>query len=301
MAAALPDPGVYHDITDAVYRALPYANFSHIKLYADSPARAQHVAKHGMKQTPAMFLGEMLHCMVLERHEFPNRFELWDGADRELKNGSVKRIIGTDTPEYRERLEDATQRGVRLYGVKEQGELLGMSQAVAASSDAVRILDSPTITTEVVVIWDDAKTGVRCKAKIDFANFSARVCGDLKSAQSAAPEAFGRTVAQMYYHAQAAMYSDALDAFHPGGWAWKWIAVEKSKDSEGENPMHAVGVYDADVEALEIGRHFYRKWLAMHKRCTDDGRWPSYGATAIALPAWHVRQVEDAIYEEVTG
>ena len=278
-------PVIRHDLSDEEYRAIDAANFSTIKRIEDSPARAKQVMDHGMVQSPAMFLGELLHCMVLERHEFPRRYELCEFNRR--------------TKAFAEAEEDATRRGLRLYDLSQQGEVAGMVEAVSCNPDAARILDHAMTVTEVVVLWADAVTGVACKCKIDFFNPTERVVGDLKTARSASEDAFGREAAGYFYHAQAAMYHDALDAVYPGGWSWKWIVVEKSTAAEGDHPLHATGVYDADMESLSIGRYYYRNWLRIYRECQESGHWPGYPSRVLRLPKWHVARADELMYEDV--
>ena len=62
-----------------------------------------------------------------------------------------------------------------------------------------------------------------------------------------------------------------------------FVAVEKE-------PPHAVAVYRADPEIIEIGRRKYQAALQLLKWCQESGTWPAYQPAGevelISRPRW---------------
>jgi len=75
-ALTRPAPGVYPEVAEAVYRAWPAANYSSLKLFAQSPAHVRWVLDHPAEPTPAMLLGSAVDCLVFEPGSFRKRFAL---------------------------------------------------------------------------------------------------------------------------------------------------------------------------------------------------------------------------------
>lgn len=85
------------------------------------------------------------------------------------------------------------------------------------------------------------------------------------------------------YDIQAAFYVDGIRAVTGMELPFLFIAVEK------EAP-HAVAVYRADPEVIEVGRKKYRAALQLLKWCQESESWPAYQPGGeielISLPRW---------------
>jgi hypothetical protein len=282
------DLGIKTNWTDAEYRKFgadlePLArfwNYSTLKYHEDSAANVKAVIDGGTKQTPAMFIGELAHCRVLEPGEFSKRYVQWPGA----RHGK----------EYDKALEDATANGKKFYIQSEFEQAAGLSDAVRANDAAAAILDSPTCEKVVVVLWRDEVTGLYLKGKLDFVDWSYRIAGDFKTTTDASPAGFGKEIANRSYCGQAGMYLAGLRAVSPPSridWEWVWIAAEKKKPAE-VTPQHMVGVYTSGPHTLEIGAKLYRKWLDAHLVCVKSGEWPGYATGDARLPYWYTQQFD---------
>lgn len=82
-------------------------------------------------------------------------------------------------------------------------------------------------TAEQPIYW--MRDGIECKAKPDIVStvFGQRFCADLKTTESANPEAIQRTIAKYGYHRQAAWYLDGMKAIGQPCEAFIFIFVEK--------------------------------------------------------------------------
>jgi exodeoxyribonuclease VIII len=104
---------------------------------------------------------------------------------------------------------------------------------------------------------------------------------DLKSCLDASPEEFAKTIFNMDYHIQAAMYVDGLKANNIDAKVFVFVAVEKE-------PPFAVGVYVLDNDYIEIGRQQYKKALQILAQCIKDNKYPAYSEDIVELkpPRW---------------
>lgn len=144
--------------------------------------------------------------------------------------------------------------------------------------------------------WQDEATGVWCKARPDFTPIHGRYLPDLKSAASANPEAFERSVADFGYYMRSAFYLEGMKAI-TGEAPEKvcYVVIRKKKP-------HLVSVCWLDDEALEWGKLRVREAIDVFARCLDAGEWPQYRrkespdkdtAFEIRLPLWTRKDLEE--------
>lgn len=133
--------------------------------------------------------------------------------------------------------------------------------------------------------------GVLCKARLDKLILNGRpTIVDLKkcSKGGADRDEFSRSIAKYKYHGQASFYCDIAKAQTGKDFGFIWCAIE-------EKYPHAIGVWYADDESLEIGRAQYRMLLSNVRNCIKMGDWPDYTPIRlqeIGLPAWYAKQNE---------
>ncbi len=126
---------------------------------------------------------------------------------------------------------------------------------------------------------EDPDTGLQLKCRADFLTGNSDV--DLKTCQDASPAGFGKAVANFGYDIQAAMTLDICALLGLGIEHVIFVAVEKE-------PPFAVGVYELDTRALEVGRNKYRRLLNRYLQCVATETWPAYSANVeyLSLPGW---------------
>jgi hypothetical protein len=113
---------------------------------------------------------------------------------------------------------------------------------------------------------------------------------DYKTARSADPATFGRTVAEYGFHQQQAWYLDAARANGLVGDDAVFLFVVQEK-----TPPFLVSVIELDAVAARIGRERNARARAVYAECTQTGSWPGYAAdVAVAsLPRWAEIQHEE--------
>ena len=261
----------------AEYLRAPGVNFSTLKHFAKTPAHAQEAMLHPEPPTPAQELGTAIHAAVLEPEWYAEAYAVAPVCDRRTKEGKAlwSRFEGENP-------------GATVLKAADAEVIEGMRESIIQHPFASELLAS-TKHTEVAIFWDADVDGVAvpCKARLDLISVVGgwTWVGDLKTVgdgiTDASPEGFSRAVAGRYYHAQAAMYLDGLQALSPHLRRFTWIAVEKDRP-------YCVACHEPDDQMLEVGRLLYTGWLASYVHCQKTNQWPGYASEPgyIALPAW---------------
>jgi len=133
-----------------------------------------------------------------------------------------------------------------------------------------------------------------CKLRVDcVAPFAGGPLLDLKTAQTANPEAFSRACTTWGHHLRAAWYKDGWLASEGERRPYVFVIVSKTEP-------HLVETYVLDDRSEEWGRRLYRRALAEVRLALEEGKWRSYSAagekkpTIISLPAFAERQLIEA-------
>lgn len=179
------EPGIYFGLSDEIYFKDPALNYSSMKALLQSEINywAESVLNPNWTPRPRtdeMKFGTMVHCMLFEPAQFDDRYQVATTG----KFDSTKETIRRTTYEEAQRLV-AGVRSVQLLEAVMSDNGLG----------------------EVVVIWDDPDTGLRCKAKHDFFHPSWSV--DYKTVDSVNEQAIKRAWNNYGYHIQYYHYVES--------------------------------------------------------------------------------------------
>lgn len=131
---------------------------------------------------------------------------------------------------------------------------------------------------ERTIVWE--RDGVLCRARPD--SLLPDTIDDLKTAASALPRKWTRTISDHGYDIQAAMYLDAVGAaFGTRSPQWRWVVVEPT-------PPYAVSIVVPGADVLEVGRAKFLYALKWWRECLASGVWPAYGTEIVEaeLPPW---------------
>jgi hypothetical protein len=284
------EPGVYEMPAD-VYHSDPVPGGSLSssearKLLPPScPALFRHYKDHPEERvtSKALDFGSAAHAIVLE--------------------GDESAIVEVDYADYRKKDAQAQRDAAHAAGripllPPELRRVREMAAALRAHPVAAKLLASGQ--PERSLFWADGKTGVRCRARLDWqrdARAGRRVIiPDYKTAKSAEPRAFARAAVDHSYHVQAAWYLNAVRALGLAGddAAFVFIVQEKT-------PPYLVTVCELDADALALGHALARAAIDTYLRCSESGRWPGYrndeDIAYISLPPWAADQLEDVPHE----
>jgi hypothetical protein len=277
-APATTRQGVYDGMSDAEYHAHPALSSSGARklLPPSCPAIFRHEQEHGAKPRRVWDLGHAAHLMVL-------------GV------GPEPAVVDADdwrTKDARQQRDDARERGAVPLLKSEHATAVAMAEALCQHPIANALFTPGTGLPEQSLFWTDQRTGVDCRARLDWlpALTSGRlIISDYKTAADASPDAITRAMHNFGYHQQAAWYLDGIQALGYGdsGTAFVFVVQEKT-------PPYLVTVVQPDPPALRIGAHLNREAIDTYRSCIETGRWPGYSddVEIVSLPHWIEREYE---------
>ncbi|NUT52380.1 MAG: hypothetical protein HOV94_34565 [Saccharothrix sp.] len=145
------------------------------------------------------------------------------------------------------------------------------------------------------LFWTDAKTGVDCRARVDWlprARRSGRlILPDYKSADKVDRESIDKALHNYGYAQQATWYLDAVTAVGLAE-SVRFLFVAQMK-----TPPYLVTVAEVDAESLQIGRDYNDLARRTFADCIASGRWPGFsddGPIIAGLPGY----ARNRYYEE---
>lgn len=280
-----PEPGVYPKVSAAEYHAWDCASTSRLSILLNkSPAHMRHAIEHPSTPTASMRLGTALHMAVLQPDLYATDYEVAQQCEETTEKGKRCSRRGTEWHGAwfcaQHKPVGAGACAFNVLSEEDAAVVFAMKQALLSRPASAKLLsaDGPT---ELSIVWDDAETGVRCKARVDKLALEYGVAIDLKTAQDASPDAFARSIDTYGYARQASHYLHGLAANGLICDSFVFDVVEP-------DPPHAVGLYRVGEDSLDVGRVQIRRALATYAECERTGVWPSYGdgVQDIELPAW---------------
>ena len=261
--AATVEPGIYTDIGINTYHASPGISASGIKLLARSPAHYRYGQR---KDSPALMMGRVIDCAVLE----PHLFELQYAQAPDCRRG---------TKEWQAAEEAAN--GKELLKPDEWKTANEIRDAVFRHPTIEKLLDG-TQTIQESAYWIDPATGLLCKCRPDASRKDWRCLIDLKSTQDARAWPFSGDIKRYGYHMQASWYLDGYSIASGEQYEdFVFIALEKE-------PPYALMVYDLDKASIDQARREIESLMRTYQVCMERNEWPAYPAhlTPISLPKW---------------
>lgn len=270
------DARVVYDLPDPDYRATPGASYSGLKRILDCPARYRWETDNPQPPKDAFDFGHVVHGMVLGVGEPVRRLNFPDRR----------------TSAYRDAAAAAREAGMVPL-------LADHHDRAAAAADAVlgHPLAGPLLTadgrSEVSLFWTDDATGQACKGRIDRVvplPDGTDLLVDLKTiGRPMNPDRFARQCAELYYHLQAAFYTDGWKATTGRDGVFMHVTVEV-------DPPHFVTVAQLDGDSIAAGAAEYRRALDTYRLCRETGTWPGYTdaePALIRLPAYALTRSND--------
>jgi hypothetical protein len=272
------EPGV-HQLTDEEYfapglaGATLSASGAKVLLKPGGPARFHHQRQTGIVEIKREFdLGHAVHTLVL-------------GSGPKLIRITGTGAGGPDA--WQNNYDKAKVARARKVGAVP----VRPSDFAAAHAMANAVLDHRLARKlfvgglpERTLIWQDEATGVLCRAKADWLRPDGIV--DLKTTESAAPDALSKAVHNYGYAIQAAFYlrgfRQQADRTVMAAPFFAFVAVEKAAP-------HLVHVHQLSERALAYGDRKCTEALEIYRDCTASGVWPGYPddeITEIDLPAY---------------
>lgn len=228
--------------------------FSTLKSMALSPRHLAHAMRTELEPSRAMRIGTATHSQLL--------------------GGNVV-------------VFDGTRRGKAWDAFKAEhagSEIVTADEMSVAAETAIAVRTDPVAgpmfvgpgTNETRIDWDFR--GVPFRSTPD------RIVGttliELKTTRDAYPDRFIRDATRRHYHAQCAVYREALRQHGATIDRVVIVAVETFAP-------YAVTVVELDETALDVGLRTACLWLERYRICRDSNEWPGYSQAPIR---WEIHE-----------
>lgn len=283
MTSAIPanvKPGIYQGIPNEAYHAGPGVSKSGLwTIQTQSPAHY----KFAVREEKSYFdFGEACHLAILE----PNRFEAVVVRGPDDRRGN----------KWKDQLEGCELSKKLLLTSGDYDSVCAIRDMIHADAWLNAIITGGKSMIEATAYAVDEVTGELVRVRPDLYRADLKGILDVKSSQSAHPDAFARSVVNYGYHAQEAFYSDQWQASGQEVEWFAFLAFEKK-------PPYAFAVYELPPSIVEEGRIMMRKALDTYHACRDADHWPAYGdgVQPLAFNRWAYRHTEAPTEEDAAA
>ncbi len=261
------------------YRAIVAANWSSLKVGAESWARYKWALAHPREDSDAMRVGRAAHCSVFEPDRFPLSFVVWDGGARR----------GGDWTAFK-----AANAARTILTEDQYADAIGMRDSLRANPLTARYLADGI--PEAPIRWIDRETGIACKGRVDWISRSGCAVVDLKTTRSISAGMFASQAASLAYHGQLAFYRWGVRAMMGLDYQAVILAVESAAPYE-------CAVFRVEEESLWEGEEMARRLLNQLAICQRDNVWPGryVEEQVLYLPKWAKSDDTDEGFEVVEG
>ncbi len=273
------EPGIYEDVPFSDYLAWDALSNSKLSLMAKSP---RHFKLGFCKEpTPAMQLGQLYHCGVLEPLAFAGRYAICPDFHLYAENSTTEGVHTTskNTKFVKNSVREfvAMAEGREVVSKEWYEDTVALVRELTLNEDARRILNDPG-PRELSIVWEEY--GILCKARID--KIAHGIIADLKS--TAAIDGFQNAIGRFGYHRQLAHYQAGWKEL-TGDTLEPWlIAVESSEP-------FAVQAAPLHEESIAVGRSDRRRLMDNLLECLESNRWPPMANPKHwNVPAWAMEQ-----------
>jgi hypothetical protein len=272
---SIDNPGLYDSVDETAYHAgtafsMPTLSCSDCKLLAKPGGAALW---HWQQQEP----------------EAPRREFDVGSAAHALILGSGPQIVCVPgewrTKEKKAEVADWRERGVLPLHSSDYRAVFGMYKAVTTHPVASGLLAESPHREATGLVEGPGGQWLRCR----FDAIGPDGIVDLKTVQSADPEAFARKAVDLGWHQQAAWYRDMAQALGITDGPFRFIAVEKT-------PPYLVSVIELDEATEQLGREANARAIDTYQQCKALDEWPGYPPQIITIsaPPWAFTKEEES-------
>jgi len=278
-----PPPGIYPGISFEEYVAWEAINNSVLSVIRKTTPAHAKIFMEEPPDTAALRVGHALHTLVLEPGQFADRYAVRPACDRRTNKGKAI---------YEEFMADLGDKSELT--TSEVGDIMAMAANLRKKGFVRNYVERGQ--AEVCIVWKDERTGLLCKARLDYYQKTLKAIIDLKTTiKTAGPSDVSRAIANFDYHQQAAWYSDGLATLIGEPPDFVFLFMEKK-------PPYECRAWQADDDTLIAGRRLYRKALNTYAECVKTGVWGGWPDTVdmISLPQWALNEAGAGKYNLIT-
>jgi len=277
-----PEPGIYHGVSFQEYCQWNAVNNSSLGPALKSGQHYVHAQANPRADTPAFAFGRLAHEGRLEPAAVLDRFVVMPDLTAGITVNGKPAAKPKATAEYKQRVQDwhTENEGKHIIEHDEWERTKGVLNALWNNQRAREWFTSPG-QAEVSIVWIDATTGLRCKARIDKVVHN-QLLADMKTSRDA--DRFETSIVDYGYDRQAAFYLDGWHAVTGHRAQFAFAAVES------EAP-HGVRAAPAGPAVIVAGRRKYQEALRVVAAVrAQDGHPDGYAQPdEFDVPPWQRR------------
>ena len=279
-----PGHGIIHHLPESEYHGTKaLVSKSALDVFAITPMHylASLDAELESRDLPQFRVGGAYHAGVLEPDLFGEKVIVM--PDFGPMQSSINRRIRDEW------LASEVRPKNLIWLSKSEYQTVSRMRDVLLTSRLGKKLLGRGFEAEVTALWTCPETGLRCKARADSLHSDHGIFVDLKSALSAAPQAFRRSAGEHRYHVQDAMYSRAFEENDIFIEHFLFLVQEKE-------PPYAYAAYQLTDTARARGEELYMRELRQLRQCIDEDYFPSYSddVMPLDLAPFHARDWQEA-------
>ena len=291
----LPD-GWHEDVSMPDYIADPALSSSGTVKMDKTPKTFDHDRSHPKEETQAMIEGTALHHAVLEPETFEGYYIVLGQCEAYKKDGNLCTnpgivyrdggdsycgVRGHDPYDKDEPMEE----GIHVFA-RDAMDRLDLARLSVISHDEAKKFFHGQGRSEVVGIWTDEATGVRCKIRLDRDLDRVSLHTDLKYTGDITDEGFRRQCGRMGWTQRSAFYRRGLEALGRPAEGSIIIAVE----NQAPHDCRTFLLDEGDISAF--GRRI-DGILETFAECRVRNEWPGHPQvlTPLKLAKWDMPYV----------
>lgn len=271
-----------------------YANMPAAEYHADpapEPSLSSGLAKVILaKSERAAFLS---HPRLNPRARVgQSRFDIGTSAHAMLLEDDASNIVLVEADDWRTKEAKAARDEAHAAGktallasdFADVSEMVGVARAFVAQSEIADAWRDGA--SEQTVVWEE--DGVWLRSRNDRLANAFDVITDYKTTESAAPEDFTRTIANLGYHISDAFYRRGIRALgHPDP---KFIFLAQETTAP-----YDCALYGCDPLMREIGEAQVEAAINKWRACMKAGKWEGYGSRVMwaSAPGWLQQQAAE--------
>jgi exodeoxyribonuclease VIII len=215
------------------------------QLMTGSTMRLEHYINMEHKESEALLVGSAFHCYLLEPEDFDKRYVYAPKIDKRTKAGKEM---------YAAFLEDIGDRKAIPAHYEHSFEC--MYDNITRNLNANHLIQEAE-GRETIHFWEDVKTGLKCKGKVDIEGKDYLV--DIKTTSKGADlESFNKFVNDYKITQQAAFYLNGTQKK-----AFYFIMVELKAP-------FGVGIYKMSDKAIEFGNKQVESTISLYSKYINE-------------------------------
>lgn len=271
-----PEPGIYYDIDEAVYRSWPLVCQSDLSLFRDQDLCEEEI-KYALENPKApsdeMQLGTMLERAVdglpirPDVQQLPPEIKARRGAawlEFQRQHPGVEFLPPGEFARVQEQIDMAKAMAGKVHAHPHFEKLIaGAARQVSLVADLKFIGAGGAEVTH------------RVKCRLDYWKESSRTISDLKSSRHGSQKRVGGAAWDYAFDIQSAVYTDAMQSLIGESVRFYFIVCRTIRPHvvtvyNGHNSTEMAGHY------LAMGRSAYQIYLEQLAECRETGVWRGY-------------------------